>query len=137
MTCWGAAAMAQVLVPLPTEAGCSAAPWRQGGAAAGSPCSAGCSQLPGHTHLPAFWSLQPLGRCTFGQRGNRSLSSSLFVSLSQTPLEEPLEARLWEMPRCWWLCLGVLGSPSEALDSSGQGKHRDSSALTFCSVLLW
>lgn len=34
-------------------------------------------------------------------------------------------------------CLGVLGSPSEALDSSGQGKHRDSSMLTFCSVLLW
>lgn len=53
--------------------------------------------------LPVFWSLQPPRMCTFGQREDKSLGSSLFVSLSQTPLEEPLEVHLWEMPRCWWL----------------------------------
>lgn len=41
----------------------------------------------------------------------------------------------WETLRCWWLWLGVLGSTSEVLDSSGQGKHRDSSLLPACSVL--
>lgn len=41
----------------------------------------------------------------------------------------------WETLRCWWLWLGVLGSTSEVLDSSGQGKHRDSSLLPACSIL--
>jgi len=96
--------------------------------------AAASSQLP-FVSLARVHSL-PEGVCLAKGETEVRVPSS-FASLSQTHLEEPRKVYLQEIPRCWWLWLGVLGSPSQALDSFGQGKHGDSSLLTFCSIPSW